>query len=125
MVINLKEILKNKLYKKRFVINSHQGIYFLDTANITFFEANEGVIFAYDTSSKRHLLNESTLKEINKKINSSDFFRINRSELVSKMHIEKIERYTKNTLAIKLNGFNNYLKTSQSNTASFREWIEE
>ncbi|MEO8934331.1 MAG: LytTR family DNA-binding domain-containing protein, partial [Xanthomarina sp.] len=57
-------------------------------------------------------------------INPLDFFRINRSELVSKKYIEKIERYNKNTLAIKMKKKEAYLITSQSRTPVFREWIE-
>ncbi|MBO3098340.1 LytR/AlgR family response regulator transcription factor [Gelidibacter pelagius] len=125
---NIKTLLNQniveKSYKKRFSINTQQGIYFLDTENIIFFAAHEGVIFAYDTTGKHHLLTESTLKAIEEHLNPSDFFRINRSELVNKPYIEKIERYSKNTLAIKLKGYKNHLKTSQSNTAAFREWVE-
>ena len=115
---------KEKSGKKRFTIHTHQGIYFLDTANITFFEASEGVVFAHDTTGKKHLLSESTLKEIEEQLHSADFFRINRSELISKQHIEKIERYTKNTLSVKMKAHENYLKTSQSSTAAFRSWID-
>lgn len=110
---------------KRFVINSHQGLYFLETANILFIEAGEGVVAAYDTNRRKHLLTESTLKEIEELLNPEDFFRINRSELIHKRYIEKIERYNKNTLAVKLSGYETYLKTSQGNTALFREWIEK
>lgn len=120
----IQENFKEKSFKKRFTINTFQGIYFLDTANITYFKANEGVIFAFDTQGRKHLLSESTLKEIEALLNPSDFFKINRSELVSKQHIEKIDRYAKNTLAINMKNSKNYLVTSQSMTASFREWIE-
>ena len=71
------------------------------------------------------MLTETTLKEIEEQLNPLDFFRINRSEFVHKTYIEKIERYNKNTLAIKLKGFETHLKTSQSNTATFREWVEK
>ncbi|MBA6154555.1 LytR/AlgR family response regulator transcription factor [Gelidibacter maritimus] len=128
-VANIKALLNqsivDKSYKKRFSINTHQGIYFVETENIIFFAAREGVIFAYDTTGKQHMLTESTLKTIEEHLNPLDFFRINRSELVNKPHIEKIERYSKNTLAIKLKGYNNHLKTSQSNTAAFRDWVEK
>ena len=93
--------------------------------NLTGFSTNEGVIFAYDTTGKKHLLNEVTLKEIEEQVNPSEFFRINRSELISKQHIEKVERYTKNILAVKMKGYVSHLKTSQSNTATFREWVEK
>lgn len=130
------EILKNlsklveasvleKSYKKRFTISNHQGIYFLDTENVSYFEANEGVVFAFDIFGKKHLLNENTLKQIEEQVNPSDFFRINRGELISKQHVERIERYSKNTLAVKMKGHQNLLKTSQSNTSLFREWIEK
>jgi DNA-binding LytR/AlgR family response regulator len=114
-----------KQYRKRFIINARHEIYFLETENILFFEAREGVVLAYDTKQKKHLLTESTLKEIEEQLNPVNFFRINRSELIHKAYIEKIERYDKNTLAIKLIGHETYLKTSQSNTALFREWIEK
>lgn len=128
-IVNLTKLFQQnfseKQYKKRFSINTNQGIYFLETENILFFEANEGVIFAYDTKGKKHLLTETTLKEIEEQLNPLDFFRINRSEFVHKTYIEKIERYNKNTLAIKLKGFETHLKTSQSSTAAFREWVEK
>ncbi|TYB74065.1 LytTR family DNA-binding domain-containing protein [Bizionia myxarmorum] len=58
-------------------------------------------------------------------VNPVYFFRINRSTIINKQHVEKIERYTKNSLAIKIKAGKNYLKTSQSHTSSFREWIEK
>lgn len=128
-LINLTKLIEQSFpkhsYKKRFTIHSHRGFFFIDVETITFFGASEGVIFAFDTTGKKHLLNELTLKEIEEQLNPSDFFRINRSEFISKQHVEKMERYTKNTLAIKMKGYTSHLKTSQSNTAAFREWIEK
>tara|TARA_R110002012_G_scaffold322108_1_gene555906 strand:- start:14157 stop:14924 length:768 start_codon:yes stop_codon:yes gene_type:complete len=125
----IQQILEKKLvttsYKKRFSINTSRGIYFLETENITLFEAQEGVIFAFDTAGKKHLLSEASLKVLEVLVDSSDFFRINRHQIVPKKYIEKIERYTKNTLAIKIRHHLEYVKTSQSTTASFRTWIEE
>ncbi|TGD58893.1 LytR/AlgR family response regulator transcription factor [Flavobacterium humi] len=114
-----------KTVKKRFSVPSNQGTYFIETGDILFFAAEEGVIFAVDKHSKKHLLTQSTLKEIEEVLDKSDFFRINRSELANKKHIERMDRYTKNTIAIKLRGYEKYLVTSQSNTSLFREWIEE
>lgn len=120
----IQQNFQKSAFKKRFTINTHQGIYFLDTENITFFEASESVIFAFDITGKKHLLNKFTLNEIENQLSPEYFFRINRSTIINKQHVEKMERYTKNILAIKIKAAKNYLKTSQSNTASFREWIE-
>jgi DNA-binding LytR/AlgR family response regulator len=129
LLMNLTRLMENNLveksYKKRFTINYHQGIYFLETENIAFFQADEGVVFAIDTSGKKHILTESTLTKIEAQLNPAEFFRINRSELVGKKYIEKIERYAKNSLAIKMKGSGVSLKTSQSTTSSFREWVEK
>ncbi len=128
-LVNLTKLIQQnfpvKSFKKRFTVHTPQGFYFLDTGSILFFEAHEGVIFAYDTKNKKHLLTESTLKEIEEQLNSLDFFRIHRGYLINKRYVEKVERYTKNILAIKMEGYDNYLKTSQNTTAAFREWIEK
>lgn len=129
LVTKLNQILKQttevKTAKKRFTINTSKEIYFLETQDILFFIAEEGVVFAIDIHSKKHLLTQTTLKEIEEVLDQSDFFRINRSELVNKKHISKIEKYSKNNLAIRLSGYEKHLVTSQSNTKAFRDWIEE
>ena len=113
------------VFKKRFSVNSGKGTYFLNVDNIVIFAADEGVIFAIDTQGKKHLLTQETLKEIESMVDPSLFFRINRSELVQKQYVERMERYTKNTLAITVNGYGKHLITSQNNTASFKLWIEQ
>lgn len=115
----------NPTYKRRFAVPTHQGTYFLDIEQIAFFMADESVIFAIDALGKKHLLTVSTLKDLEAQLNPSDFFRINRSELIHKPYVEKIERYSKNTIAINIKGSKTLLKTSQSLTSSFRAWIEK
>lgn len=114
-----------KTYKNRFTIHSNHKITFLPTTEISYFEAVEGVIFAVDITGKQHLLSESTLKEIEKLINPADFFKINRSIIAHRQNLEKIERYGKNTLTLKMKGSSAILKTSQNTTSSFRKWLDE
>ena len=113
-----------KNYKTRFTISTNKSIYFIDVATITFFEAEESVVFAHDSFRKKHLMNEGTLKEIEALLNPDDFFRINRSVLVQKKFIDQIERYSKNAYVIKLKGVEKQLITSQSNSAAFRAWVD-
>jgi DNA-binding LytR/AlgR family response regulator len=117
--------LNAKSFKKRFTIQKQNGIYFLLVENIAFFEATDGLIYAYDDSGKKHLLNDTTLINIEDQLDPKDFFRLNRGELVHKTFIEQIERHTKNNLAIKVKGHNKYLTTSQTNTSAFRAWLGE
>ena len=126
---NLEKLIGNHLvqpkYKTRFAIHKSHEVYFIEVETIVYFEASEGVVFAFDKTGKKHILSESTLKEIEDQLNPVDFFRINRSELVHKPFVEKIERFKKNTIALKLKGFDKYLETSQASTADFRKWIEQ
>ncbi|WP_130734359.1 LytTR family DNA-binding domain-containing protein [Flavobacterium sp. J27] len=121
----LKQPIQKATSKERFTISTSKEIYFIETENISFFTAEEGVVFAIDIYSKKHLLNQNTLKDIEQLIDSKAFFRINRSTIVHKKHIQKIEKYSKNNLAVKLLGYEKHLITSQSQTKLFRDWLEE
>ncbi len=129
LVVKLSHLLKTSDvsygYKKRFTINTSNGFYFIDTTSINLFSAEEGVIFAHDTTGKKHLLTENTLKIIENQLNPNDFFKINRGEIVAKQFVEKVERYSKNSLAVKIKGLNKYLVVSQSQTPTFRVWLEK
>lgn len=124
-ISQIQKEIQSKSFKERFSVISNKGIYFLETKHIAFFKAEEGVIFAFDDSGKKHLLNQTVLKEIESQLNPNEFFKINRSELVNKKNIIKLERYSKNALALEMKGWENPLITSQSQTADFREWIEK
>ncbi|PKP16081.1 MAG: hypothetical protein CVU07_08075 [Bacteroidetes bacterium HGW-Bacteroidetes-23] len=115
----------DRSFKKRFAVNTSKATYFIETTQIQYFKAEDGVVIAVDRENKNHLLTVSTLKEIENQLDPEHFFRINRSEIVHKLFIDSIERYSKNTLAIKLQFQKNHLITSQSTTASFRNWIEQ
>ncbi len=114
-----------KPYRLRFTIHTNRGIHFLHTDTISFLRAHEGVLFAFDETGKKHILSESVLKEIEKQLDPSDFFRINRSEIVHKKQIEAVNYYNKNALSVKIKGYDEQLITSQGQTALFRKWIDE
>ncbi|WP_126973528.1 LytR/AlgR family response regulator transcription factor [Gynurincola endophyticus] len=116
---------KPKEFKKRLSINAAKGMYFLDILEIVYFEAQAATVTAYDNNGKKHLLTQPTLKELEELIDPKVFFRINRSEMINKEYIERVERASKNVVAIKMKGYQQLLATSQSSTASFREWVEE
>ena len=117
--------LSRNQHKTRLSCIGRQGIYFLETVNIVFIEADEGVLVAQDRKCKRHTLSVSTLKELENQLDPIDFFRINRSEIVNKASIENMQRYNKNILAIKVEGRIDYLKTSQNMTAAFGQWVDK
>jgi len=110
-------------YSEYIPIKSSKGIYFLKVVDVAYIQSDYGVIFAYDNTAKKHLLSQTSLSEVIKILNPTSFFKINRSELVNRAHIEKINRYSKNRMAIYLKAQELILKTSQSNTAEFNAWL--
>ncbi|WP_272151437.1 LytR/AlgR family response regulator transcription factor [Tenacibaculum aiptasiae] len=97
--------------------------YFLKIEEIMYFQADYGVIVAYDNLEKKHILNQTSLKSVEDLIDPTIFFKINRSEFINKNFIEKISRYTKNSVAIHLRNSKTTLKTSQNSTAAFNNWL--
>lgn len=114
-----------KQFKKRLKVPSPRGSYFLDLEEIAYVMAENAVVKAVEIQGKKHLLQEATLKEIEHMVDPDEFFRISRSHLVQKRHVNAIERYSKNSVAIKLAGTEQLLICSQSATPSFLKWMEE
>lgn len=121
----LDRLVRKMTEKKRFTVRSGQSLTFVETEDILYFMAEEGVVFATDRKGRRHLLTVSTLREVEEATDPSAFFRINRGELVHRKYIERVERYSKNALSVKLKEHPQHLVTSQGNTADFRVWLEE
>ena len=121
----IEQNLSEKKFKKRFAVQNNQRIYLLEVDTIVLFEAKDGLVLAFDKEGKKHILNYPTLREVEAQLNPADFYRLNRSELINKNFIEKVERFSKNILAVKLKVYPDYYKTSQATTASFREWLDQ
>ncbi|WP_231372676.1 LytR/AlgR family response regulator transcription factor [Aureivirga sp. CE67] len=115
---------KNKpIYKDFISVKTSNGIYFLKTQEIAYFQADHGVVFAFDQQEKKHLLNQNSLTSIQEILDPELFFKINRGELVNKNFVERINRYNKNTVSITLKNLKAVLKTSQTTTATFNSWM--
>ena len=110
-------------FKSRFLSQQGRRLVVLEAKNISFFEAEQGVVFAY-CKEKRMLLKEKSLQQLEELLNPYNFFRINRHQIVHKNYIQGIEPFDKNSIAIKLKQ-GKTLKTSQGKTKDFRLWLEE
>ncbi|WP_439487424.1 LytR/AlgR family response regulator transcription factor [Algoriphagus sp.] len=122
-IIEEKNIAR-KDYKARLSVPTHKGNYFLEVEEVVYFEAEGGLVYGYDRTGKKHLMKEATLKEIESQLDPDRFFRINRGELVHKSFVVGTERYSKNSVAVKLSNLPRSLICSQSQTPAFLTWIE-
>ena len=120
--IALKE--EHNTYKKRFVIKKAKGIKLLNVSDISSIEASGDFCIATDYNGKRHTISQN-LGSINKQLQTTKFFKINRSEIVSIDFIENIENHFKNRLLIKMTGLEENVMTSTATTSEFRKWLEQ
>ncbi|MET2984549.1 LytR/AlgR family response regulator transcription factor [Aureibaculum conchae] len=125
LITKLKTLVENneQNYKTKFSVKKHEGIILLKTNDISYFQAQGDFVLAIDSSGRKHILNYS-LTAIENLINPKDFFRINRSEIVSVHSIKKFSVYSKNKIAISLDKPKATLYTSNSKTSNFRKWLE-
>ena len=95
----------------------------MDIANISLIQAEGDFCKIIDSLGKLHSVSKS-IGLLVEELDPKYFFRINRSQIVNIDRINKMELYTKNRLALKLEGTEKTAITSSSTTRDFRKWME-
>lgn len=126
LISDLKHILHSdkKSYKQRFVVKKKEGIKLVETKDVACFEANGDFCIALDQKGQKNVINH-TLSDIEEKVDPTQFFRINRSQMINIDFVEKIEPHFKNKLAISMTFSKEVLLTSPSKTPIFRKWLDK
>lgn len=114
---------REQQYKSTFTVKKRDGVFLLKVDEIAYFQAQGDFVEGIDRLGKKHILNYS-LSAIEEAIDPKQFFRINRSEIVSIDSILKYDAYTKNRLVITLGRPAVNLYTTNSRTPEFRSWVE-
>jgi len=122
----LKEVLESDRgnYKKRFAIKKREGIKLLDAKDISLIQADGDFCKIVDAFGKLHLVSKS-IGVLTEELDPKFFFRINRSQIINIEKIAKIQSYSKNRLALKMEGAVKSVITSSSTTKDFRKWLEK
>ena len=112
-------------YKKRFLLRKGQSLSLLPVADVGLIRAANGVLLATDKHNTVHILTESHLGEIESQLDPSEFFRLNRSDIVHISTIMQVEPYNKESVAVILRGEKDPIITSKTRTAAFRKWLNQ
>lgn len=113
----------NRSYKRRFSVRKRNSLYILSVEDVMYLQADEGVVFAIDKQDARFPLT-GTLTDLERQLDPSRFFRINRSELVNIQYVDKVEPYFNNRLSVKMKSGDTALVTSTAHTSEFRKWLD-
>jgi len=113
----------NGEYKKRFLIKRGTDYIGIKTDDIRYFFAAHKIVCIVDDRGQKFITDQS-LNDIEKQIDPSHFYRVNRKYLVHINAIKKIRTYPKSKLQLELEPINNdEIIISQENVAAFKEWM--
>lgn len=112
-------------YKKRFVGKVGQRLFFIQTADIAFFQADNKIVYLIDKEANRYVV-EYTLEQLSEMLDPQQFFRLNRSFIVSIHAIQQVKPWFNSRLKLSVAGQNatDDMVVSRDRVAEFRQWAE-
>ena len=121
----LLDLLKSdkKEFIKRFMVRVGQEIKALDITDIAYFLIENKGLYAVMNNGKRYL-SDFTMDQLEQQLDPMQFFRINRSMIISYRAINKMISYSKSRIKIELNPpCSDDAITSTERSAAFKEWL--
>ncbi len=110
-------------YKKRFLVKRGTDYISIRSEDIAYFYATHKLVCMVDNKNQKFILDQS-LADIEKQVDPSQFYRVNRKYLVQLTAIKKIKVYPKSKLLVEVEpAINEEIIISQDNTAAFKEWL--
>ena len=109
----IKNIVKKKVYLKRFAIKSKDEIIIIPQEDVYYFKAEDKYVFL--CAQKKEYFYDATIKELEKMLDPEIFLRIHRSYIVAIDKIKKIDKWFLGEYKVKLSDENETsLKISRS-----------
>jgi DNA-binding LytR/AlgR family response regulator len=109
----IKDIVKKKVYLKRFSIKSKDEILIIPQEDVCYFKAEDKYVFL--CTIEKEYFYDATIKELEKMLDPEIFLRIHRSYIISIDKIKKIDKWFLGEYKVKLSGENETsLKISRS-----------
>jgi DNA-binding LytR/AlgR family response regulator len=111
--------------KKRFLGKVGQRLFFIDTADIAFFQADNKIVYLVDKTGNRFVV-DYTMERLEEVLDRKDFFRLNRRYIVRMSAIEQVKPYFNNRLKLFVKGSQQQdeMVVSREKVAEFRQWAD-
>lgn len=127
--VNLKEYNQlissgQKLYKRRFLVKSGKSYKYLADVEISYFYAEDGLVFAELLKRERSIV-EYSITELNKLLDPEHFFQVNRNTIVNIKAINRFSGYFNRRLILQLLPGNHEVVVSRERVQSFKEWLNK
>lgn len=112
-------------YKKRFLGKVGQRLFFIDTADIAWFQADNKVVYLVDKEGNRYVT-EHSMEKLQALLDPQEFFRLNRRYIIRINAIRQVKPYLNGRLklSVKAELPPEDMVISRDRVAEFREWAE-
>ena len=123
---NLQQLLSQKTgngLKKRFLVKRGIDYISIKTEDIAYFYATHKVVCLVDSKGNKYILDQS-LADLEKQVDPSTFYRVNRKYLVHINAIRKIKSFPKSKIQLEIEpSVTEEIVISQENVTAFKEWM--
>ncbi len=117
--------LQQQHSKKKFLGKVGQRLFFIDTADIAFFQADNKIVHLVDKEGNRYVV-DYTMEQLEDVLHPQHFFRLNRSFIVHIDAIQQVKPYNNSRLKLSVKGNlqQDEMIISRERVANFRAWAE-
>jgi DNA-binding LytR/AlgR family response regulator len=110
-------------FKERFMVKNGQNLGYVQTSDILFAFAEEGLVFLITDDGKKHNIDHK-IEELQSMLDPKDFFRVNRKFIVHISSIQKIHTWFNSRLKLDLaKGEEHEVIVSRERVADFKNWL--
>jgi DNA-binding LytR/AlgR family response regulator len=116
---------QNQRFKKRFLGKIGQRLFFIDTNDVAFFQADNKIVYLADKEGNRYIV-DHTVERLEEQLDPQHFFRLNRKFIVSSSAIQQVKPYFNNRLKLSVKGSTQQdeMVISRERVADFKVWAE-
>lgn len=123
LVKELQQTLQHKEYRKRFLVKHSQKLMSIEMDKIAYFFSDDRINFFKTYDDKKYVI-DYTMDELENMLDPDQYFRVNRSFMVSIKSIDQIHDYFGNRLKLNLKPvIDKEALVSREKVAQFKEWM--
>ena len=115
---------ERKLFKRRFLVKSGKSYKYLSSDEISYFFAEDGLVFAVLLKRERSIV-ENSISELSNLLDPEQFFQVNRNSIVNIKAINRFSGYFNRRLILQLLPDNHEVIVSRERVQSFKQWLNE
>jgi len=110
--------------KEKFIVNFRSTLLPIKTSDIAYFVRDQ-LIYLCTFDNLRHILDYSTLEEIEEVLNPAKFYRVNRQYIVNGNAIKSVHTHPTGKLTLKLtNEPDSAIDISREKAPAFKKWLD-